>query len=329
MYICEDSLDDLMNAVLKALLSSQNRITPSRGPATEICGVLLELTNPRARLSRTEKKGKLFSSLGEFLWYLSKSNKLDFIEYYIRDYKEFSDDGKTIHGGYGRRLFNMRGQNQIQNVIDLLKKRKDSRQAVIQLFDASDLEQKYKDIPCTCTLQFLIRNGRLDLLVSMRSNDAFWGLPHDIFAFTMMQEIMARSLDVEVGSYKHVVGSLHLYDEKRASAEEYVKEGFQPNVPMPMLPAGDPWPSIQTVLQAELKIRRKKSNSLTADSLDPFWFDFVILLEIFARIKEKRTSEIASLRKQLSCKTYNMYIDLRQARLSAINSVKKTAAVQG
>jgi len=48
----------------------------------------------------------------------------------------------------------------------------------------------------------LIRNKQLHMLTNMRSNDAFWGLPHNIFSFTMIQEILARTLSVELGTYK-------------------------------------------------------------------------------------------------------------------------------
>ena len=43
----------------------------------------------------------------------------------------------------------------------------------------------------------MIRSGQMDMITYMRSNDVFLGLPHDIFAFTMIQEIMARTLSVE------------------------------------------------------------------------------------------------------------------------------------
>src|SRR5450759_4353018 len=119
------------------------------------------------------------------------------------------------------------GIRQIDNVINLLKKKSESRQAVIQLFDASDIVEVHKDIPCTCTLQFLIRQRRLNMITNMRSNDAFLGLPHDIFAFTMLQEIIARTLGVEMGTYKHAVGSLHLYDKNRNSAQQFLDEGWQ------------------------------------------------------------------------------------------------------
>ena len=93
-------------------------------------------------------------------------------------------------------------------MLSLLRDKSTSRRAVIQVFDAVDLTKPHKDIPCTCTLQLLLRDRRLHMLASMRSNDVFKGLPHDVFAFTMLQEIMARSLGVEIGTYKHAVGSL-------------------------------------------------------------------------------------------------------------------------
>ena len=73
-------------------------MTSSKGDHREVTGVLLELTNPRARLSRTETRGKLFSALGELCWYLAGSNDVDFISYYIPFYKTLSEGG-FVHGG--------------------------------------------------------------------------------------------------------------------------------------------------------------------------------------------------------------------------------------
>ena len=256
MYITEKTLDDLLYRVVSKLLQRGATIGASRGKTSELTGVLLHLTDPRARLSRTEKKGHIFSCLGELLWYLSKSNSVQFISHYVPKYEKESDDGHTVYGGYGPRLFAMRGEyDQIQNVITLLRNRPSSRRAVIQLFDAEDIAQDHIEIPCTCTLQFLIRERRLNMITYMRSNDAFFGLPHDVFAFTMLQEIVARSLGVELGTYKHCVGSLHLYDEHRISAQQYIEEGYQARVRMPPMPTGDPFRSIGMLLQAESTIR--------------------------------------------------------------------------
>jgi thymidylate synthase len=315
MYLSDDTLDDMLRRALEKLLKSKNHISPGRGNATEITGVLLCLKNPRARLSHTEKKGKVFSCLGELLWYLAESNRLDFVRYYIPKYNEESEDGKTIYGAYGPRLFRMRGKcNQIQNVVALLKKSPNSRRAVIQLFNAEDIDGKrHTEIPCTCSMQFMIRRKRLEMLTYMRSNDAFLGLPHDIFAFTLLQEIIARSLDIEVGVYKHFVGSLHLYDEDVKDAQQYVNEGWQlkENAAMPEMPWGNPWASIGKVLKAEAAIRRGRKINLARSKLDPYWEDLVRLLQVFRHSKNGETQEITAVRRQMSSRVYNAYITKR------------------
>jgi thymidylate synthase len=81
---------------------------------------LLHVSKPRARISRSENRGKPFSALGELLWYLTGSDKLEFIQPYVERYtKEAAEDG-AMHGAYGPRLFAMRGSvDQIANVTEL------------------------------------------------------------------------------------------------------------------------------------------------------------------------------------------------------------------
>jgi thymidylate synthase len=310
VYISAPTVDDLLRRVLEKLVDSNNRIKPSRGAATELTGVLLEITNPRARLSRTESKGKLFSCLGELCWYLAKTNELSFIAHYLSHYREESDDGHSVYGAYGPRLFNMRRNDQVGNVIALLRKKPASRQAVIQLFDAADIAKKHKGIPCTCTFQFMIRDRRLHLLTNMRSNDAFLGLSHDIFSFTMLQEIVARTLSVEIGTYKHAVGSLHLYDRNRRAARRYLEEGWQSTtICMPPMPPGDPWNSVGKVLRAEREIRLNRTVNVYDLGLEDYWTDLVRLLQIYGHYKRHEGRKIEPLRKALSSRVYDIFVD--------------------
>jgi len=75
-----------------------------------------------------------------------------------------------------------------------------------------------KDVPCTLSLQLLIRDRRLHMVVNMRSNDVVWGLPHDVFSFTCLQEVLMLELREagvpvdDLGAYHHHAGSLHVYD---------------------------------------------------------------------------------------------------------------------
>ncbi|MDB5761636.1 MAG: thymidylate synthase family protein [Herminiimonas sp.] len=309
MYITARTLDDLLRKVYELLLKSTNHFEASKGPLTEIPGVLLKIRNPRTRLSRTEKRGRLFSCLGELIWYLAGTNKLEFIRYYIPEYSESSDDGDTIYGGYGPRLFGKGENNQVFNVIQLLKAKRTSRQAVIQLFSGADLLKPRKDIPCTCTMQFMVRNDRLHMFTTMRSNDAYLGLPHDVFTFTMLQEIIARSLGVELGEYKHAVGSLHLYDKDIKAATQYLSEDWQSEVPMPAMPIGDPWPSIKMLLKAEENIRNGKEVGLNSLSLDSYWRDLVRILQIYNYTADpQKMPKVAPLRKQMTSDVYHQYL---------------------
>src|SRR4051794_27028893 len=118
MFLSEETFDDLLRLVLKAIYAYGRPIEPKKGKALEIFGVLLELRNPRARLSRTESRGKIFSALGELCWYLAKTNALDFIRYYLKNYVKCAD-GDIVYGGYGPRLFNSDGYDQVSNVTSL------------------------------------------------------------------------------------------------------------------------------------------------------------------------------------------------------------------
>ena len=320
MYEVEDTVDDLMRRVLRRLLDFGAKVQASRGVNFEILGVLLRLTNPRARLSLAEKKGTIFSCLGELLWYLSGQDSLEFIQYYLKKYDENSDDGQTIAGAYGPRLFNTNGIDQVAKVKEILKKKPTSRRCVIQLFQAEDLvDLSQSDVPCTCTLQFFCRDERLHLHVNMRSNDAYLGLPHDIFAFTMFQEVMARDLGVELGEYTHAVGSLHVYEGHMGLAERYLNEGWQSMSEMPQMPEGDPWKSIRKVIDAERCIRLGQQPD---QELADYWSDLVRLLQIFGCTKgtiadpEGARERVQSLRGEMTTKTYDPYIQKRWERLT-------------
>jgi thymidylate synthase len=325
MYFQADTLDDLLYDVLKDLLGRSFDVKPTRGVSSELIAASLKLLNPRARLSRTETKGTLFSGLGELLWYMSRKNELAFIKHYISKYELESEDDQSVYGGYGPRLFNHRTNiNQVANVIDLLNKNESTRRAVIQLLDAEDIIGHHKEIPCTCALQFFIRNKNLHMFTMMRSNDAFLGLPHDIFAFTMLQEIIARALNIEVGTYYHAVGSLHLYKNHKEKAKAYLSEGFQSTtICMPEMPKGNPFPAIDILLKEEAEIRVKSKINSLSYNIDPYWLDLIRLLQIHSLFKQEKTTEIENLKNDLTATVYTIFVDEKISQLKKKGTLKK------
>jgi thymidylate synthase len=314
MEIRGDSLDGVLHELYRALVSSGKAHEGSRGETKELLGVSLRLIKPRARISRSENRGKPFSALGELLWYLSGSNKLEFISPYVSEYAKDAVDG-VLEGAYGPRLLAMRGKiNQFSSIESLLKTKPGSRRAVIQLFNAEDIATEHKEIPCTTTLQFHLRDDLLHLSVTLRSNDAYWGLPHDVFCFTMIQEMMARRLGVEIGEYYQYVGSMHVYRNYYSGMKEYIEEGVQQTSEMPPMPTGDPFALVEKLLEVEGKLRNGENIEAGKVFSQPYWADFIRLLQVFwARewAGDKYTDRLTALRKELSSPSYRTYIDGR------------------
>lgn len=155
-------------------------------------------------------------AVGELAWYLSGSNRVDDIAQFAKKWADISDDGLTNNSAYGYRIQHMFGFDQWKFVKQLIEKDPNTRQAVIHIKDASN--KSTKDTPCTVYLQFFLRDNKLHLSVHMRSNDIWMGVPYDMFSFCFLQIKMAMELGVEIGTYTHYAGSLHMYqrDYKKA-----------------------------------------------------------------------------------------------------------------
>lgn len=307
VIVSEDTIDDLLHGVLSLALESGERIAPTKGAALDLTAVTVELRNPLARVSRSATRGVLFSPLGELCWYLSGSNEIRGIAPYIALYKKL-DEGGRAYGGYGPRLFGPKGTpGQLHAIIGALRKNPASRKAVVQIFDWTDLTDPHLDVPCTCTLQFLIRGGRLVLVTYMRSNDAFKGLPHDIFSFTMLQELAARSLGMPIGPYVHIAGSLHLYETDVDKARTFLSEGWQATAfPMPPMPDGDPWPMVGALLEADADLRDgAEPLSLTLPD-DPYWADLIRVLMVFFLFKQHRAHDARKVVDALHSDAYRL-----------------------
>lgn len=123
-------------------------------------------------------------------------------------------DGGVFHGAYGPRV-----RPQLASVVRRLSADKDTRQALLTIWDpALDAHvDGLKDYPCTTVLHFMIRKDRLVLHTTMRSNDVYWGLTYDAFQFTQLQLTVANALGLEAGPYYHHVNSLHIYERDFAA----------------------------------------------------------------------------------------------------------------
>ncbi len=305
------SLDAVLHKLYVVLLDEGKPHTGSRGKTRELLSITIRISNPRARISISEDRGKLFSALGELLWYLSGLDTLEFIEPYVPAYADDAQNG-ILEGAYGPRLLNLRGGiDQLDSIQKLLMTKPGSRRAVIQLFNAEDIATEFREIPCTTTMQFHLRHGMLHMSVTMRSNDAYFGLPHDVFCFTMIQEIMARRLGVELGEYHQYVGSMHVYEEYLDAMNDYVSEGVQQTRAMPPMPVGDPSRVIEHVVKIEGRLRNGEKITAAAETEEPYWADIIRLLQVFwtRKLDAGYSARLIELNAELDCEIYAPYLE--------------------
>jgi len=285
------SVDEIQLYILEKFFSEGEIITTRNLKTKEICNVNFCLLDPRNRKTNIpDRKWNYPLALGEFSWHIKGSNEVDFISYYANQWKEFSDDGKFIREScYGHKIFSKDIQNESQwtKLIKLLKQDNFSRRAVINLYDSNNgLDYLAKDISCVCTVQFLIRNNKLDAIVNMRSNDIIWGLPYDIFLFTMLQELLALELGFELGRYFHNVGSMHIYERHFDMAKKMINSENFDSIPMSVMQHST---SLDIFLNFEKKIRKEDigENDIIKLSIDNYWKELLIILLDYKRKKQK------------------------------------------
>jgi thymidylate synthase len=204
-------------------------------PTRELLHVVFTITDPRQRLVFGRAINPAFA-VAEVIWIMAGANDSSFLRFWNPRMMQFTDDDKQrFHGAYGYRLGiqprlddvvvgqlrhelvpGQQRLDQIKSAYEALQHTPHSRQVVLQIWNsAQDLPNpgpRSRDVPCNLMSHLLLRNGRLDWLQVMRSNDLMWGTPYNFVQFTTMQEIIAGWLGVEVGTYHHLSDSLHVYE---------------------------------------------------------------------------------------------------------------------
>lgn len=205
---------------LSVCLKSDLTVSPRGMEVKELLAAQYRVPMP-AFLDLDSRAVNVSFMLAEAAWILSGSNRVAEIEPFMKRYSEFSDDQVFMRGGYGPKVV-----DQLGYVVDAIAGDVDTRQAVMSIW--RERPAPSKDIPCTVSLQALVRNGKLNLSVYMRSQDIVLGFTYDVFTFSMigygiMLLLADRGIDVELGDLYVTAGSLHLYSDKYVSATTWMK----------------------------------------------------------------------------------------------------------
>jgi thymidylate synthase len=213
------------------LLDTYGKPVGTRGRETlEILDFVSVIEEPHPCILIPSRKWNPWLAMSEALWILAGRNDTKALLPYNSHITDYSDDGETMYGAYGERIF-----DQIDDLIERLRKDPNDRRAVLQIweynhsveetkdglhsfYETSDLTYETKDPPCNNMVYFKLREGKLHMTVMCRSNDIHFGLfAVNIPTFSILQQYIASRLGVETGNQTHLSNSLHVYtDDKRA-----------------------------------------------------------------------------------------------------------------
>jgi thymidylate synthase len=215
-----DGIGKLYPRLLEMILQDGAEISPRNQKTKEIIGMRISSTDMRNNILYHPTRNLNYRFMvAEWCWIMAGREDLATIQRYNQHYTEFSDDGIVLAGAYGPRI---RGQeqlgltkvefpDQLAWVVSQLHRAPDTRQAVVNFWQPP-CPAPSKDIPCTLSFQFMIRQAKLEMIVTMRSSDAWLGIPYDFFTFSMIGIAVASKLAVEPGGIIMQLGSSHLYE---------------------------------------------------------------------------------------------------------------------
>jgi thymidylate synthase len=210
--------------LLTSLLDFGDLTSPRGQQTRERLAVTLHLKQPLGNIiTIPERKLNYAFMVAEWLWIMAGRRDVTGLVFYNKEIAKFSDDGETFFGAYGPMI-----NAQLGHVLSSLSRDHDSRQAVLTIWRPSP--PPTKDVPCTVAMQFLIRERALHAIVTMRSSDAWLGIPYDVYTFTRVQAALAAELrrdrelsGLQLGTLTLQLGSSHLYEQHWASALSVVE----------------------------------------------------------------------------------------------------------
>jgi thymidylate synthase len=190
----------------------------------------------------TTKKLHLKSIIYELLWFLRGETNIRYLnEHGVTIWDEWADEKGDLGRVYGAQWRDWRGGNgvrvdQIENVIDQIRKNPSSRRLIVSAWNPAEIEGMALP-PCHVLFQFYVQNDELSCQLYQRSADLFLGVPFNIASYALLTLMIAQVCDLSPGDFVHTFGDLHLYQNHIEQAREQLSREFRPLPRMRLNPA--------------------------------------------------------------------------------------------
>jgi thymidylate synthase len=164
----------------------------------------------------TTKKVHLKSIIHELLWFLRGDTNVKYLnEHGVTIWNEWADKDGNLGRVYGAqwrdwRTADGRSINQIDQLIEQIKKNPDSRRLIVTAWNPGEIGQMALP-PCHAMFQFYVSDGELSCQLYQRSADIFLGVPFNIASYALLTLMIAQVCGLKPGDFVHTFGDLHLY----------------------------------------------------------------------------------------------------------------------
>ena len=194
-------------------MNQRTGIITRRAPSSQIV-VDLEYEFPILQSKKVYWK----SAVDEILWIMQKQSNVT-AELNSKIWDAWTGEDGTIGKSYGyqvKQQFKKDGtwfNNQVEYVLETLKKDPSNRQCVINLWNVSELADMNL-VPCCYSSVWSIIDGHLNCMLVQRSADYPIGVPFDTTQYAALTCMFARHLGVRPGILTHVMADSHIYENQ-------------------------------------------------------------------------------------------------------------------
>jgi thymidylate synthase len=164
----------------------------------------------------TTKKLHTKSIIHELLWMIRGDTNVRSLQAHgVTIWDEWADAEGNLGPVYGHqwRSWPTPGGghiDQLQGVIESLRKNPDSRRHLVSAWNVADLPSM-KLPPCHILFQFYVADGKLSCQLYQRSADLFLGVPFNIASYALLTMMVAQVTGLEAHEFIHTFGDAHLY----------------------------------------------------------------------------------------------------------------------
>ena len=190
----------------------------------------------------TTKKLHVKSIIYELLWFLKGDTNIKYLnEHGVTIWDEWADAQGDLGRIYGAqwcdwRTSDGRSINQIDNVIEQIKRNPDSRRLIVCAWNVGELDRMALP-PCHTLFQFFVQEGELSCQLYQRSADLFLGVPFNIASYALLTLMVAQVCGLKAGTFVHTFGDLHLYSNHLEQARLQLSREPRPLPQMQLNPA--------------------------------------------------------------------------------------------